>query len=221
MPPGLGPRRTSVPSVRDWLLRSAGGGRGWGSLGVPIAASPSRGGRKQVGGSARAQGRGAASLRGRCCDAARGRALATSGTPRTASVWGARARARSRQAAALQLRPRRPVEGSGAPTLASSGPRARAHPRAPRLATPCPGARPQAGNCTATSRDPCPDEIPPLMIPTPSRPGIPTLGGTSALLSYSCGGRQARPRNCPEGGQTNKMCRGLKKKKTENPQHFP
>lgn len=122
---------------------------------------------------------------------------ATSGTQRTASVWGAGARARSRQAAVLQFRPRRPVEGSGAPTLASSGPRARAHPRAPRLATPCPGARPQAGNCTATSGESCPAEKPHLTIPPP--PYL-TLWGTSALPSYLCGGREARPRNYPKGG---------------------
>lgn len=116
------------------------------------------------------------------------------GTPRAGSAWGARARARSRLATALQLRPRRPVEGSGAPTLASSGPCTRAHPRAPRLATPCPKARPLAGNSSATSSDSRPDEMPHVKIPP-----APTLEGTSAFPSYLCSGRQVRPRNCPKG----------------------
>ena len=200
VPPGppLATRSLSFDNAR--LPRSAGGfpGRPGGSF------EQQQG--QEAGGWERA---GAGSLGPRCSDAAPSRALPTSGRRGPARCGAPEPARRSRLATALQLRPRRPVEGSGAPTLASSGPCARAHPRAPRLATPCPKDRPLAGNSIATSSDSRPDEIPHLKIP-PS----PTPEGTSALPSYLCSGRQVDLGIARKVTRQIKCARALKKKKS-------
>lgn len=150
-PPSLVLATTSVSFNNAGLPRSARWGRGgWfpGRLGRSFEQRQGQ----EAGGWESA---GVGSLGPRCSDAAPGWALSTPGR-RGPPRCGAPEPARGQPASALQLRPRRPVEGSGAPTLTSSGPCARAHPRAPRLATPCPRARPLAGNGMATSGDSVP-----------------------------------------------------------------
>lgn len=139
MPPGLVLRsgRLSFASAR--LLRYGG----WFPR-VPSAALTSRRGRQQVGWVRAGAGGCAGSLGPRCRKAAKSRALPT-WAPRGPLQSGAPEPACVGPAAALQLRPRRPVEGSGAPTPASSGSRARAHRRPQRPATPCPSARQAPG----------------------------------------------------------------------------
>lgn len=106
-----------------------------------LKSQPSRGRShpEQVRGSARASG-GAEPTSS--LDAVTRRQAGHCGPRVPASCLGVRRRSRNARAAALQLGSHRPVEGSGSPTLGSSGvphtptPSARAHPSSAHLATP-------------------------------------------------------------------------------------
>lgn len=115
------------------------------------------------------------------------------GTPRAARVWGARARARA------------VGDRAAAPTAPPGRGQRRPDTRVLGSLRTCPPARPAPGHALSQSQAPGGKRHGHLWRLLSRRNATskgfsyPTLEDTSAFPSHLCGGRQARPRNCPKG----------------------